>query len=167
MHNQLAILALAAVLVIPISSNALAQGNDTSTDNQTGNVTAPAGNVTAPPVVCVTAPCPGDNQTTTEPPTDNQTTDNVTAPPVPPLPAPESPAMVECTQAYPGNPEICQGAYGAEPDCIKLNSEGQIYNIQVNPPDPFRLDNDYDGLGCEISQLQGQAPSEPQTNETS
>ena len=177
MHNQFAILALAAVLIIPISSNALAQDNITAADNnQTGNVTAAAPPLAAGNDVTTTEPIePGNvtagnvTETPALPTSDNQTSDNVTAttPPPEPLPEPESPAMVECTQAYPGNPEICEGAYGAEPDCIKLNSEGQVYNIQVNPPDPFRLDNDADGLGCEISQLQGQPPSEPQTNETS
>lgn len=152
MHNQLAILALAAVLIIPIGSNVLAQ-NDTA-----GNDTAAA------PVENVTAPV--ENVTTTEPPVDNATVGNVTEPPAP-LPEPGSPGMQECTAAYPNNPQICEGAFGAEPDCVIINAQGGVYNIQVNPPDPFRLDNDADGLGCEISQLQGQPPSEPQTNATS
>lgn len=158
---KLAILALAAILLIPISGNTAMAQNDTASTNQTE---LPADNVTVIeepfPPVAGNVTTPGDN-VTAPPPVSNNTG------PLPPLPTPDSPAMVECTQAYPGNPEICEGVFGAEPDCVIINAQGGVYNIQVSPPDPFRLDNDADGLGCEISQLQGEQPSTPATNGTS
>jgi hypothetical protein len=68
-----------------------------------------------------------------------------TAPPPPPPTAPPP----DCDPSYPG---VCLDPGAEDYDCAGGSGNGPKYvegPIQVRPPDPFGLDADGDGVGCE------------------
>jgi beta-lactam-binding protein with PASTA domain len=74
-------------------------------------------------------------------------------PPPPPPPAPPSPPTTRqagnCDPAYPG---VCLHDDIGDYDCAGGSGNGPNYvdgPIRVLPPDPFDLDRDGDGTGCE------------------
>jgi hypothetical protein len=69
------------------------------------------------------------------------------APQEPPAPVPAS--LQECLDSYPQNQDIC--TIGGEIDCNGLIAAG-IFDFPVTQGsvDPFRLDADRDGIGCEL-----------------
>lgn len=122
-------------------------GNVT-TGGEAGNETGVPPELVTPPGLNETAPTePITNETLPAPPIDNATTgpvDNATAPTV-------EPTLDECFTSYPNNPEICED-FGRNPECQEL-FDANIFNFQVEGDDPFELDGDNDGVGCEISEL--------------
>jgi hypothetical protein len=70
-----------------------------------------------------------------------------TAPPPPP-PPPTSPPR-NCDPSY---PDVCLNPNAEDYDCAGGSGNGPLYvdgPISVSPPDPFDLDADDDGIGCE------------------
>ena len=74
--------------------------------------------------------------------------------PPPPAPAPEppsppSPPAPSCAPSYPG---VCLDPAVEDYDCAGGSGNGPAYvegPIRVRPPDPFDLDREGDGVGCE------------------
>jgi hypothetical protein len=67
-----------------------------------------------------------------------------TAPPPPPTSAPRN-----CDPSY---PDVCLDPNAEDYDCAGGSGNGPLYvegPISVRPPDPFGLDADDDGVGCE------------------
>jgi beta-lactam-binding protein with PASTA domain len=67
-----------------------------------------------------------------------------TAPPPPPTAAPRN-----CDPSYPG---ACLDPAAVDYDCAGGSGNGPKYvtgPVRVRPPDPFELDSDGDGWGCE------------------
>jgi hypothetical protein len=67
-----------------------------------------------------------------------------TAPPPPPTAAPRN-----CDPSYPG---VCLDPAAVDYDCAGGSGNGPEYvtgPVRVRPPDPFELDSDGDGWGCE------------------
>jgi hypothetical protein len=67
-----------------------------------------------------------------------------TAPPPPPTSAPRN-----CDPSY---PDVCLNPNAEDYDCAGGSGNGPLYvegPISVSPPDPFGLDADGDGVGCE------------------
>ena len=89
------------------------------------------------------------------------------APPVdvvPPPPAPLSASLQECLDSYPQNQDIC--TIGGEIDCNILIAAGVFdFPVVQGSVDPFALDADGDGIGCELFALPspsgGPAPPAP------
>jgi hypothetical protein len=70
-----------------------------------------------------------------------------TAPP--PLPPPPTAPARNCDPSY---PDVCLDPNASDYDCAGGSGNGPRYvegPIQVRPPDPFGLDADGDGVGCE------------------
>jgi beta-lactam-binding protein with PASTA domain len=66
----------------------------------------------------------------------------------PPPPPPTAPAR-NCDPSY---PDVCLDPNASDYDCAGGSGNGPRYvegPIQVRPPDPFGLDADGDGVGCE------------------
>jgi PASTA domain len=76
------------------------------------------------------------------------------APPPPPPPPPTSPPVTapppsDCSPSYPG---VCLHTGIGDYDCEGGSGDGPNYvsgPVRVRPPDPFDLDRDGDGWGCE------------------
>jgi hypothetical protein len=74
------------------------------------------------------------------------------APPPPPTTAPPPPTTApqpDCDPSYPG---VCLDPDAADYDCAGGSGDGPEYvegPIRVRPPDPFDLDREGDGWGCE------------------
>jgi PASTA domain len=72
-----------------------------------------------------------------------------TAPPPPPPPPPSTAPARDCDPSYPG---VCLDPDAEDYDCAGGSGNGPKYvegPIRVRPPDPFGLDADGDGWGCE------------------
>jgi hypothetical protein len=72
---------------------------------------------------------------------------------LPPPPATQPPPATtpsrSCAPSYPG---VCLDPTAGDYDCAGGSGNGPRYvqgPVQVRPPDPFDLDSDADGIGCE------------------
>jgi hypothetical protein len=69
-------------------------------------------------------------------------------PPTAPAPPPTAPAR-DCDPSY---PDVCLDPDAVDYDCAGGSGDGPEYvegPIRVRPPDPFDLDREGDGVGCE------------------
>jgi hypothetical protein len=111
-------------------------------------VAAPTSEVTFPPTTTMpptTVPRTTARPTTTHPPT---TAAPATHPPATKPPTTKPPAK-NCDPAY---PDACLHDGIGDYDCAGGSGNGPNYvegPIRVLPPDPFGLDSDHDGIGCE------------------
>jgi micrococcal nuclease len=74
-----------------------------------------------------------------------------TKPPPPPPPPPPSPTKRNAN-CHPSYPTVCLKINAGDYDCAGGSGNGPNYvrgPIKVLPPDPFGLDRDGDGIGCE------------------
>jgi PASTA domain len=74
------------------------------------------------------------------------------APPPPPSTAPPPPTTTPARNCDPSYPDACLDPGAADYDCAGGSGNGPQYvrgPIRVRPPDPFGLDRDGDGWGCE------------------
>lgn len=74
------------------------------------------------------------------------------APPPPPSTAPPPPPTVPARNCDPSYPDVCLDPNAVDYDCAGGSGNGPKYvtgPIRVRPPDPFGLDSDGDGWGCE------------------
>jgi len=116
--------------------------------------------VVAAPTSAVTLPSTTAEPTTTPPTTVPSTTarPTTTHPPATAAPAthppatkppPTEPPASNCDPAY---PDACLHDGIGDYDCAGGSGNGPNYvagPIRVRPPDPFGLDSDHDGIGCE------------------
>jgi hypothetical protein len=73
-------------------------------------------------------------------------------PPAPPPPSPEPPPTTTPAQCDPSYPDVCLDPAAEDYDCAGGSGNGPEYvegPIRVRPPDPFDLDGEGDGWGCE------------------
>ena len=73
-----------------------------------------------------------------------------TVPPPPPPPVDTSSSVD--TNCHPSYPDVCLAINKGDYDCAGGSGNGPNYvkgPIKVLPPDPFGLDGDGDGIGCE------------------
>jgi hypothetical protein len=71
------------------------------------------------------------------------------APPPPPPPPPTTAPQPDCHPSYPG---VCLDPGAVDYDCAGGSGNGPEYvegPVRVRPPDPFDLDREGDGWGCE------------------
>jgi beta-lactam-binding protein with PASTA domain len=76
------------------------------------------------------------------------------APPTPPPPstAPPPPTTTPAPNCDPSYPDVCLDPAVEDYDCANGSGNGPEYvegPIRVRPPDPFDLDGNGDGVGCE------------------
>jgi PASTA domain len=74
------------------------------------------------------------------------------APPPPPSTAPPPPTTTPARNCDPSYPDVCLDPGAVDYDCAGGSGDGPKYvegPIRVLPPDPFDLDRDGDGWGCE------------------
>src|SRR4029450_11854489 len=72
-----------------------------------------------------------------------------TEPPPPPEPPPPETTPAQCDPSY---PDVCLDPAVGDYDCAGGSGNGPGYvegPIRVRPPDPFDLDGNGDGVGCE------------------
>ena len=117
--------------------------------------TTPEPMATQPPAT----PTPAPPTSTPEPPTPTSppptpTSEPVTPTPPPPTPTPPPPTPTPAPEAncHPSYPDVCIPIGSADYDCAGGSGNGPNYisgPIRVIPPDPYDLDRDGDGWGCE------------------
>jgi hypothetical protein len=76
------------------------------------------------------------------------------APPPPPTTAPPPPTTSPSRHCDPSYPDVCLNPDAVDYDCAGGSGDGPRYvegPIRVRPPDPFDLDGEGDGWGCERS----------------
>jgi hypothetical protein len=74
------------------------------------------------------------------------------APPPPPTTAPPPPTTAPSRNCDPSYPDVCLDPNAEDYDCAGGSGNGPRYvegPIRVRPPDPFDLDREGDGWGCE------------------
>ena len=74
------------------------------------------------------------------------------APPPPPTTAPRPPTTTPARSCDPSYPDVCLDPDAVDYDCAGGSGNGPRYvdgPIRVRPPDPFDLDREGDGWGCE------------------
>jgi hypothetical protein len=74
------------------------------------------------------------------------------APPPPPTTAPPPPSTTPSRNCDPSYPDVCLDPNAEDYDCAGGSGNGPRYvegPIRVRPPDPFDLDREGDGWGCE------------------
>jgi beta-lactam-binding protein with PASTA domain len=74
------------------------------------------------------------------------------APPPPPTTAPPPPSTAPSRNCDPSYPDVCLDPNAEDYDCAGGSGNGPRYvegPIRVRPPDPFDLDREGDGWGCE------------------
>ena len=82
-------------------------------------------------------------------------------PPAPEQPPtqPAPPSLQECLDSYPNNQDIC--TIGGEIDCNTLIASGVFdITVTIGSVDPFGLDADKDGIGCELMEGAAAVPPE-------
>jgi len=75
------------------------------------------------------------------------------APPPPPSTAPPPPTTSPSRDCDPSYPDVCLDPEAVDYDCAGGSGNGPEYvegPIRVRAPDPFDLDRDGDGWGCEV-----------------
>ena len=73
-------------------------------------------------------------------------------PPPPPTTVPPPPPTSPPRNCDPSYPDVCLNPNAEDYDCAGGSGNGPLYvegPISVSPPDPFDLDADSDGVGCE------------------
>lgn len=126
----------------------LASPTTKTTPTTTASVAAPPSAAPLPPTTTMpptTLPPITVRPTTTHPPA---TAAPVTHPPTMKPPTTKPPAR-NCDPAY---PDACLHDGIGDYDCAGGSGNGPNYvqgPIRVLPPDPFGLDSDHDGIGCE------------------
>jgi len=136
------------VLVGVVASLASPTTTKQTTSTTAAAVAAPTSAAPLPPTTTMpptTRPPTTARPTTTHPPT---TAAPATHPPATKPPATKPPAG-NCDPAY---PDACLHDGIGDYDCAGGSGNGPNYvqgPIQVRPPDPFGLDSDHDGIGCE------------------
>jgi hypothetical protein len=73
--------------------------------------------------------------------------------------ATETPAA----QCHPSYPSICIPLGSPDVDCPELRDQG-LHDFEVIEPDPHRLDDDNDGIGCET--VEGEPTTQPTAEPT-
>jgi PASTA domain len=76
------------------------------------------------------------------------------APPPAPTTQPPPPNTTPASNCHPAYPGACLDPTASDYDCAGGSGNGPNYvqgPVQVRAPDPFGLDSDADGLGCERS----------------
>jgi hypothetical protein len=74
------------------------------------------------------------------------------APPPPPTTAPPPPTTAPQRDCHPSYPDVCLDPDAVDYDCAGGSGNGPAYvegPVRVLPPDPFDLDREGDGWGCE------------------
>jgi len=136
------------VLVGVVASLASPTTTKQTTSTTAAAVAAPTSAAPLPPTTTMpptTVPPTTARPTTTHPPT---TAAPATHPPATKPPATKPPAR-NCDPAY---PDACLHDGIGDYDCAGGSGNGPNYvqgPIQVLSPDPFGLDSDHDGIGCE------------------
>ncbi|MEL7465905.1 MAG: hypothetical protein AAFN79_17675 [Pseudomonadota bacterium] len=72
--------------------------------------------------------------------------------PVAVLSVPANIASAQSAQCHPSYPDVCLPLNGPDVDCAGGSGNGPLYvrgPIRVVGSDPYRLDADNDGIGCE------------------
>ena len=83
---------------------------------------------------------------------DSRITMVVAKAPPPPTTAPPPPTTTPARSCDPSYPEVCLDPDALDYDCAGGSGNGPRYvngPIRVRPPDPFDLDREGDGWGCE------------------
>lgn len=76
------------------------------------------------------------------------------APPPPPTTAPPPPPTTPSRNCDPSFPDVCLDPNAVDYDCAGGSGDGPNYvrgPIRVRPPDPFDLDREGDGWGCDVA----------------
>lgn len=135
------------VLILPSLLFAMACGPDSATSpTPTQTRTATVSPQTTTPAATPTTAKP---KPTAAKPRPTRTTVRTTARPKPPPPPTTSAPARNCDPAY---PDVCLRDGIGDYDCAGGSGNGPNYvsgPIRVLPPDPFDLDRDADGIGCE------------------
>ena len=97
---------------------------------------------------------PADRPATSSTTTNSAPTTSTTAPPTtaPPTTAPPPPTTTPERDCDPSYPDVCLDPDAADYDCAGGSGNGPEYvdgPVRVRPPDPFDLDREGDGWGCE------------------
>jgi hypothetical protein len=74
------------------------------------------------------------------------------------LAGPSLATQTPAAQCHPSYPSICLPLGSPDVDCPELRDRG-LHDFEVVEPDPHRLDDDNDGIGCEA--VEGEPTVEP------
>jgi len=140
------------VLVGVVASLASPTTTKQTTSTTAAAVAAPTSAAPLPPTTTMpptTVPPTTARPTTTHPPTHPPTTAAPATHPPATKPTTTKPPARNCDPAY---PDACLHDGIGDYDCAGGSGNGPNYvqgPIQVLSPDPFGLDSDHDGIGCE------------------
>lgn len=154
MHRFLFLLAAAFTLALGLAACA-EEASPTATVARTGTPAAidtPQPTATlapATPTPTPPPPTPTPIPPTPTPPPPTPTPEPPAPTPTAPPPPPTEPPSANCQPSY---PDVCIPIGSADYDCAGGSGNGPNYisgPIRVLPPDPYDLDRDGDGWGCE------------------
>jgi hypothetical protein len=132
-----------------------------STDSPAATTESSEPATESPAATTTPAPPPSVAPTTTRPPTTPPVRPQATHRPaprivatttVPSRPAPHTTTAAPVSNCDPAYPGVCLKDGIGDYDCAGGSGNGPNYvegPIKVLPPDPFGLDRDHDGVGCE------------------